>query len=129
MLTLKMMMTLPDSVLSFQAEEEAGGEVFQVINAHLQSIIFTLPRPAFYIIYTLHTPAKLVVVYTWHSCIFIHYIHLTHLQAQLHSVCTGGCIVYSTVLSSWCTITELHTMHCTEVHCTEVHCTECNKLH
>ena len=43
-----MMMTLPDSVLSFQAEEEAGGEVFQVINAHLHSIIFNLP--AFYLL-------------------------------------------------------------------------------
>ena len=90
------------------------------LSTHTCSLSYLPCLDLHFIIYTLHTPEKIVVRYTWHSCIFIHYTHLTHLQAQLHSVCTGGCIVYSTVLSSWCTITVLHTMHCTEVHCTEL---------
>ena len=31
----------PDGVLSFEAEEEAGGEVFQVVNAHLHFYIIS----------------------------------------------------------------------------------------
>ena len=121
-------MMSPDSVLSLEAEEEAGGEVFQVINAHLRFFPLSF--------YTLQTSA----FYTLHLHFTLHVAHLHYLLhiARFHSVCTGYFIVHSTILSVWYRITVLHiklkytvlhritlhlTLHYTTLKYTALHCT------
>ena len=130
-------MMSPDSVLSLEAEEEAGGEVFQVINAHLRffSIIILyladiciLYITIFHFIHSRHLHFSIIILYILCCILYtalpfystrLHY--LLHI-ARFHSVCTGDFIVHSTILSVWYRITVLHiTLKYTVLHRITLH--------
>ena len=68
-------MMSPDSVLSLEAEEEAGREVFQVIHAHLHFFHYHF-IPYHFSFYTFQTPAFFHYNFI-PFCRHLHFIHYT----------------------------------------------------